>query len=108
LRVRWFHAPLLYGLGVFLGTLGFDLAGSLRFMHAPALLEDPRLYVYVLLGAFILKPTLVLWILLTPATEALAGRVGNWAALLPLLTGVGLALLGLLVVLPGILASITG
>jgi hypothetical protein len=43
-----------------------------------------------------------------PATEALAGRVGKWAALLPLLAGVGVALLGLLVVLPSILASITG
>ena len=104
MRVRWYHAPLLYGLGVFLGALLYGLRALILF-RVPAVL-DPFLYFIVFLGAYMLPYTMLVWLVLMPLAGALGGRSPRLAVLVCIGTGLAVSLFGLLVVLPDVYRAI--
>lgn len=107
MRVRWYYAPLLYGLGVFLGVLLYGLRALILF-RVPAIL-DPFLYFIVLLGAYLLPYTMIIWLALMPVAGALGGKGPRYALLAVLIcvgTGLAVSLFGLLVVLPEVYRAI--
>lgn len=101
MRVRWYHAPLLYGLGVVLGALAFEARALILYGVSPSL----NLVALALLGAYALPPAGLVWILLIPVTWALEARP-RLAAAIPLTSGLAVSLLGFLAVLPGVLRGV--
>ena len=102
MRVRWYHAPFLYGLGVLLGLLVFGLAAFIRFR----VFVDSLLVYMVLLGAYSLPHTVFLWISLIVIAEVLGDVRPRLSALLCVGTGLAVSLFGLFVVLPDVFSAI--
>jgi len=107
LRIRWYHAPLLYGLGVLLGVLLYGLWALVWFRSSVIL--NTFLYYVVFLGAYSLPYTRIIWLALIPITGVLGGMGRRYALLAVLIcigAGLAVSLFGLLVVLPDVYRAI--